>query len=194
MIDIMSGSDTEVVSSTNTKRGSKAGVVVAFLCLLALAAGGFYWMQRHSKPAAPVVDAKVSEQAVRDADTQWAAAAAAHNVVNVLSYYADDAVVLPANDEMLTKRLDMQKKWSTLLDKNNDVSWKPMYVEAAKGGDLVYAVGSYTVTTKAAKGKGKPSTDRGKYLSVWKKQADGTWKAEASTWNSDLPAAGAVRN
>jgi ketosteroid isomerase-like protein len=32
--------------------------------------------------------------------------------------------------------------------------------------------------------------DRGKYLAVWKKQADGSWKIEADMWNSDLPAKG----
>jgi ketosteroid isomerase-like protein len=42
------------------------------------------------------------------------------------------------------------------------------------------------MTTKPAKGKkGNPVIDNGKYLAVWKKQADGSWKAEADTWNSD---------
>jgi hypothetical protein len=32
-------------------------------------------------------------------------------------------------------------------------------------------------------------TDKGKFIVVWKKQADGTWKAAYDTWNSDsLPA------
>jgi ketosteroid isomerase-like protein len=35
--------------------------------------------------------------------------------------------------------------------------------------------------------QGKPVTDRGKYTEVWKKQADGKWKAVADIWNSDLP-------
>jgi len=35
---------------------------------------------------------------------------------------------------------------------------------------------------------GKPINDRGKYLEVWEKQADGNWKCAADTWNSDLAA------
>jgi ketosteroid isomerase-like protein len=35
---------------------------------------------------------------------------------------------------------------------------------------------------------GKPINDRGKYLAVWKKQPDGTWKCVMDIWNSDLPA------
>jgi ketosteroid isomerase-like protein len=187
MIDIISGTDTDTGPISNTKKGSKAGVVVAFLCLVALAAGGGYWVYSHSKPAAPAVDLKASEQAVRDADAAWAKAAAAHDVSSALSYYASDAVVLPAHEAMLTNRPDMLKSWTALLDKNNTVSWKSVWVESAKSGDLVYVVGTYTLTTKA--GKGKPDVDRGKYLAVWKKQDDGSWKAEANTWNSDLPLA-----
>ena len=190
MIDIISGTDTDTGSISNTKKGSKAGVVVAFLCLVALAAGGGYWVKTHSKPAAPATPEQ-SIAAVKDADAAWAKAAAAHDLVNALSYYASDAVVLPAHEEMLTNRPDILKSWTALLDKNNTVTWKPVWVEAAKSGELVYVVGTYTLTTKA--GKGKPVVDRGKYLAVWKKQDDGSWKAEANTWNSDLPLAGAKR-
>jgi len=190
MIDIISGTDTDTGSISNTKKGSKAGVVVAFLCLVALAAGGGYWVKTHSKPAVPATPEQ-SIAAVKDADAAWAKAAAAHDLVNALSYYASDAVVLPAHEEMLTNRPDILKSWTALLDKNNTVTWKPVWVEAAKSGELVYVVGTYTLTTKA--GKGKPVVDRGKYLAVWKKQDDGSWKAEANTWNSDLPLAGAKR-
>lgn len=34
--------------------------------------------------------------------------------------------------------------------------------------------------------QGKPETDRGKFLEVWKRQADGHWKTVADVYNSDL--------
>jgi len=185
MIDLMSGKDTDAVSSSNEKKGSKAGVVVAFLCVATLAAGGSYWVRSHNTP----VDLAAPEQsvaAVKDADMKWSKAAAAHDLVTVNSYYADDATVLPANEEMITNKAGAQKFWMDHLTANVSVSWTPMYVEAAKSGDLVYDLGSYSMTTKPAKGKkGNPVIDNGKYLAVWKKQADGSWKAEADTWNSD---------
>jgi ketosteroid isomerase-like protein len=109
----------------------------------------------------------------------------------LFSFYADDAAVLPANGEMITNKAGATKFWSDHLTPNVDVSWTPMYVESAKAGDLVYDLGSYTMTTRPAKGKGAAVTDHGKYLAVWKKQADGSWKAEADTWNSDKPLPGA---
>jgi ketosteroid isomerase-like protein len=85
---------------------------------------------------------------------------------------------------MSTNKLSLQKVWSEMLTKDTDLQWTPMWVEASKSGELVYVVGSYTLTTKASKGK-PAKAEHGKYMSVWKKQADGSWKAEASTWNSD---------
>jgi ketosteroid isomerase-like protein len=128
------------------------------------------------------------EQAVKNADAQLSKAAGAHDLTTLLSYYANDAVALPANEELLTNRSDIQKSWIARLAPGVSLSWTPMYVEAAKSGDLAYILGSYTRTTKPA--KGTPATDRGKYLAVWKKQADGSWKVEADMFNSDLPAKG----
>ena len=45
----------------------------------------------------------------------------------------------------------------------------------------------WTLTPKS----GAAMTDKGKYLTVWKKQADGTWKIIRDINNSDLPPAGA---
>jgi ketosteroid isomerase-like protein len=57
---------------------------------------------------------------------------------------------------------------------------------------MVYTVGTYSLTASDPKNK-KPVTDKGKYMTVYKKQADGTWKAVADSINSDLPAPGASR-
>ena len=32
----------------------------------------------------------------------------------------------------------------------------------------------------------EPVTDNGKYLDIWQKQADGSWKVKADIWNSNL--------
>jgi ketosteroid isomerase-like protein len=136
------------------------------------------------KQQTQALDPKASEAAVRAADVSWSKAAQAHDMSAVYSYYANGAVVLPANSEMSTNKVTLQKVWSQMLTKDTDLSWTPMWVEASKSGELVYVVGSYTLTTKASKGK-PASSEHGKYMSVWKRQADGTWKAEATSWNAD---------
>ncbi len=60
----------------------------------------------------------------------------------------------------------------------------PTKVEASRGGDLGYSIGTYELTTYDP--TGKPVTDCSKYVAVWKKQADGNWKAVADIFNSML--------
>jgi len=59
-------------------------------------------------------------------------------------------------------------------------------VEVARSGDLAYIMGAYTLAMKDS--QGNPVNDHGKFVEVWKKQADGKWKVEADIFNSDLPA------
>ena len=61
----------------------------------------------------------------------------------------------------------------------------------AKSGDMAYMTGTYEMATMDA--TGKPAMDRGKYLEVWEKQADGKWKCGADAFNTDLPLADAKK-
>ena len=149
MIDIMTGNDTDVVSSSNIKKGSKAGVVVAFVCLVALAAGGAYWMQSHSKPAG-VVDPQDSVDAVRAADAQWSKAAAANDIERTIAFYSDDALVMPPNGVMAKDKGAERKAWSEILAPGTNLSWTAGKIVSSKGGDMVYDVGIYTLITTLA--------------------------------------------
>ena len=48
--------------------------------------------------------------------------------------------------------------------------------------------GAYTMTL-AVPGAPAPVQDRGKYIEIWRKQADGPWKLARDIFNSDLPPA-----
>jgi hypothetical protein len=47
--------------------------------------------------------------------------------------------------------------------------------------------GTYTMSTKQSLNSA-PVTEQGKYVEVWKKQADGKWKVVADIFNTDAPA------
>jgi ketosteroid isomerase-like protein len=59
----------------------------------------------------------------------------------------------------------------------------------AKSGELGYTSGTYQMTFNDP--SGKPISDTGKYVTVWKKQSDGGWKVLLDSFNSDLPVTGA---
>ena len=116
---------------------------------------------------------------------QWSKTAAANDLEGTVSYYSDDATLLPPNEPMAKGKQAIRASWAALLVPGVSVSWQVSKVEVSRSGDLAYLIGVYVVTMKDP--QGKPATDHGKLLEVWKKQADGKWKAVADTYNSDLP-------
>jgi ketosteroid isomerase-like protein len=127
-----------------------------------------------------------AETAVRAADGQWAKTAQSHDVDGAVSYYADDAVLLPPNAPIAADKQAIRESWAAMLGPAISISWQITKMDIAQSGDLAYLVGTYSLTAKDP--HGNPATDRGKLIEIWKKQSDGKWKCVADTYNSDLPA------
>ena len=143
------------------------------LALLVPAAG---WAQSANTDTAGI------EQTLRKLDAEASAAAGAGNVDKVVSLYAPGAVVMAPNAPAMTTADAIKKGWTEAVA-SLSLSWKPNKVEVASAGDLAYVTGTYEAKPK----DGKALADRGKYVAVWKKQSDGSWKMVADIWNSDLP-------
>jgi uncharacterized protein (TIGR02246 family) len=125
--------------------------------------------------------------AIKDLDAQWSKKAAANDLDGTMSFYADDASLLPANAPIAIGTQAIRAVWAAFLVPGTSVSWEASKVEVARSGDLAYSTGVYQETTKDP--QGKTVMDHGKYVEVWQKQADGKWKVVVDTYNSDLPVA-----
>jgi uncharacterized protein (TIGR02246 family) len=123
---------------------------------------------------------------LRKLDEQWSAAAAKNDLEATLSFYADDAVVLPGNAPIAAGKKAIREVWAGMLGPGTAVSWKVTKVEVAKSGELGYLYGTYELTMQDPKG-GPPEQDKGKLVEIWKKQPDGKWKCIVDTYNSDFP-------
>jgi ketosteroid isomerase-like protein len=135
----------------------------------------------------PASTQAADEAAVRQTDDNWSKAAQSKKVDDWVAFYSDDAVILPPNEKKADSKESVRKEIGTLLALPGlSIHWAPAKVEVARSGDLAYTQGSYQLTTVDA--HGKPGTDQGKTLEIWKKQADGSWKCVADMWSSDLPA------
>jgi uncharacterized protein (TIGR02246 family) len=134
----------------------------------------------------PIDNRAVDAAYIRDLDAQWSKTAAAHDLNGTLSYYSDDAVLLPPNAPVANTKDAIRAIWAELTAPSVAISWQASNVEVAKSGDLAYSTGSYTLAMQDP--QGKFISDKGKFMEVWKKQSDGKWKAVADTYNSDLPA------
>jgi uncharacterized protein (TIGR02246 family) len=139
-------------------------------------------------PPAPPDTRAADEATLRDLDAKWSKVATDKDVEGFLGFYADDAMAFPPNAPIVSGKEAMRKPTTELMaNPGFAMSWEVTKTEAARSGDLGYTIGTYELTVNDP--KGKPVTDRGKYVTVWKKQADGTWKVAADIFNSDLPAA-----
>ena len=124
-------------------------------------------------------------KAVKDLEVAWARDAAAKDPDKFASYYAEDASVLMPGSPVITgKPAILAAVKPMMADPNFALTFQNTRAEASKGGDFVYTQGSYSMTMSDEKTK-KPVPDKGKYLTVFKKQADGSWKAVADMINSD---------
>jgi ketosteroid isomerase-like protein len=125
--------------------------------------------------------AGADEKAVRDADEQWSKVAGAKDLDKTVSFYADNAIVLPPNQPAVTTKDGIRNLWKGFFESLTEISWKTTRVEMAKSGDMGYLIGTYEMTLKDG------TKDKGKYCEVWKKQADGKWKVSTDMFSSDLP-------
>jgi ketosteroid isomerase-like protein len=134
-------------------------------------------------PMTLVFAAGADEKAVRDADDAWSKAAGAKDLDKTVSYYADDAIVLPPNEAMLTSKDGIRNLWKGFLDSLTSISWNTTRVEVSKSGDMAATTGTYELTMKDG------TKDHGKYCEVWQKK-HGAWKVTTDMFSSDLPAPG----
>lgn len=157
--------------------------ILTLTCAAAMLLGGCA-----EQPSGTPDTRATDEAAIRAADIAWSKVGAAKDVDGHVGYYTTDAIVMPPNEPLATGKESVRKVIADLYAMPGlALSWQPVKVVVARSGDIGYSQGTYELTANDA--SGKPMTDRGKYLEVWKKQADGSWKCAVDTFNSDLPAA-----
>ena len=128
--------------------------------------------------------------AIKANEVQWNADWASHNVDKVVAHYADDAMlIVPESPADSGKAAITASMKMMIADPATVLKFDAKRVEVSSAGDIGYTQGTYTMAVKDPQ-TGKIVDDHGNYVTTYKKQADGSWKAEADTWNSDLPAAG----
>jgi uncharacterized protein (TIGR02246 family) len=135
---------------------------------------------------------EADERAVRECEIEASKAIAAKDLESFISFFAEDASGFYPNTPIITGKDALRQSWKTVLAiPGLSFSFQIVKVEVSRSGDLAWGHGTYTRTMNDA--KGKPVTDKGKYVIVYKKQPDGKWKIVADIGNFDLPEAAAAK-
>lgn len=137
-----------------------------------------------STSCAPAVDTDAIAKELTRLDDEWSKAAATRNADSVASFYATDAIAYPPNMPAAVGRAAAREVWAAgFVDSTYSISWTTSVARAAKSGDLGFTAGTYQESYRGP--DGNLVTMTGKYLCVWAKQADGSWKATNDMWNAD---------
>ena len=131
----------------------------------------------------PVVDVAAVRQAIDQANQKFADALTKGDSAGIVGNYSDDAMVMMPGAPAWRGRSEIAATGVQMLKSMtfSDVKFATESVDI--GGDYAIETGTFQMTS-TEKGK-KPVTDKGKYVTVWKKQADGSWKIYRDINNSD---------
>ena len=125
-------------------------------------------------------------KALKDVEVARVKTAADKNVDAYIGYYTDDAHMLMPNAPLFTGKASIKEAIKPMMaDSNFSLVFTPNRLDVSKSSDLAFTQGAYKMTFSDI--RGNKFEDEGKYLTVYRKLPDGTWKAVEDTMMSDLP-------
>jgi uncharacterized protein (TIGR02246 family) len=139
-------------------------------------------------PAWSQSNAGLVEAQIRATEAQWNADFRARAVDALVAHYASDAVSMAPGAPTAVGTDAIRAATKDMIgDPNFALTFAPDKIGVAASGEMAYAAGRY------AQDGTDPAThaihhETGTYLTVYRKQADGTWKAVADI-NTPGPAA-----
>ncbi|MEA3010829.1 MAG: hypothetical protein QOJ91_2521 [Sphingomonadales bacterium] len=143
----------------------------------AAAVAGLSACQQSAANKAAKPDTAAIETQLRQAETRWNLAYADHDAATIAGAYADDAALANPGAPLVTGADAIRRETAAFAaDPALKVQFASDRIQVAASGDLAYTRGHYSMTATDPATR-KPAESRGSYLTVWKRQADGSWKA-----------------
>lgn len=130
---------------------------------------------------------KPGKAVLLDLEAKFAADVAARGGAGFASWFADDGVVLSNGAAPVIGKLAIEKA-STWQASNYQLTWTPTDAVMGPSGDMGYTWGHYEGRGKDV--NGNPVETSGRYMTVWRKEKDGSWKVTLDAGANDAPSGG----
>lgn len=139
-------------------------------------------------PAGAKVDVAAERAALLRTDQAWSQAAASKDVEKTLWFWTDDATVYPPGQPAVVGK-DAIRRYVTegFGMPGFSIGWETSAFEVSASGDMAYGLGTNVVTINDP--QGKVITERGRGVTVWRKDKDGSWRCVIDVWNAGPGAA-----
>lgn len=145
-------------------------------------ADGWKEAHHHDDPVGP---ADVREQVERASDGNWAALLAG-DVERVASYWTDDAIVLPPDQPRVAGLAGIRRFLRAQFDAIRFEGFQMLEREIEVMGGRALELARYELSIVPV-GGGAAERVEGRYILVWQRQPDGSWKATRDIWNFAPP-------
>ncbi|NIV14843.1 MAG: DUF4440 domain-containing protein [Aliifodinibius sp.] len=130
------------------------------------------------------IDLERERETLLQTDFEFAKTSEEKGAVEAFYAYLDSAAIMfPINAHPVFGKEAIHKRMSNAP--NLSLTWEPKQVEVSKSADLGYTWGTYQYETRAS--DGASVVGYGKYVNVWKKQQDGSWKVVIDIGNQSPP-------
>jgi len=123
-------------------------------------------------------------QVIENAATQVEAAIKQGDAASLAAFYAIDAKLLPPGAPMVAGRPGIQAFWQSFIDSTTSHELMLEILQIDSKGDLAYEMGTYIFKFQL-KNQTQMVTEIGKYVTIWERQFDGSWKIIVDTWNTN---------
>jgi ketosteroid isomerase-like protein len=124
----------------------------------------------------PAGDETETEEALMQADRDFAIATRERGVDGWLEYFAPDGAMIVAGIGEVKGHVAIRELMGPfLVDSNPRLLWEPVRAGIGSSGDLGYTIGS---SRREERDSANTLLGTGMYLTVWRLQPDGTWKVE----------------
>ena len=137
-------------------------------------------------------DTAAMRQAVMDADRAFEEATLRRGAEGWVSFFAADGQQFHARGVSSGVAEIRRRMAPAFSDTARQLRWHPVTGVAAASGDLAYTVGRWESRAQGADGQWQ-ATGSGNYVTIWRRQADGSWKVAVDIGNQDPPPADSTR-
>lgn len=132
-------------------------------------------------------DLAAARAALMEADRAFARATAERGVEGWVEYFAADGAMTRPGGVIVGPDSIRAFMTPTFADTSFALTWEPERAVMGGAGDLGYTIGRWQ--TRGRNQQGQVMVRAGTYLTVWRKQPDGSWKVEMDIGSPDGPAA-----
>jgi ketosteroid isomerase-like protein len=126
----------------------------------------------------------LEKEAIKQADIDFSNYSKAHGFKDAFLKFMTDDVVLIKDNSYPIEGSQKIKELFTGDDGGYTLVWNPTFSSVSQNADFGYTYGLYEETYQDE--KGNPVLKKGTYVTIWRKEKDGSWKFVFDTGHKGL--------